>query len=305
MVVLAVLMVVVAIVVFGAVAFGPRGFADPGRPGASPLVAPAGAALLVGAGDISSCTNDHDELTARLVESMDAQVFAAGDEAYESGSRTEFATCYGPTWGRFRDRTHPVPGNHEYVTPNAAGYFEYFGASVGRPGGSWYAWELNGWRIYALDSNCAFMGGCDARSPEARWLRDDLAAHPAPCVLAMWHHPRFSSGRHGDDAEVQPLWAMLAEAGADIVVSGHDHIYERFAPLDAAGKPDPDHGMREFVVGTGGKELYEFHDIHATSEARSDSTFGVLALTVWPDRFAWHFLPSEGTFTDDGEGTCH
>jgi hypothetical protein len=300
--------VLMAVVAIAWVAAGGRSV-TPGPPvGAAspPIVAPPGAALLVGAGDISSCGNDHDELTARLVESFgDVPVFTTGDNAYERGSAAEFATCYDPTWGRFRARTHPIPGNHEYVTPGAGPYFAYFGASAGQAGRSWYGWDLNGWRIEMLDSNCEFAGGCDDGSPQLQWLKQDLAAHPARCTLAMWHHPRFSSGRHGDSTAVQPFWSTLAAAGADLILVGHDHSDERFAPLDVAGRRDAVNGMRQIVVGTGGKDLYEFVELHATSEAHASSTFGVLAVTLWPDRYEWHFLPSEGPFTDQGTGVCH
>lgn len=284
----------------------PGGSVGPEPVGSPVATAPDGGALLVGAGDIASCANDHDAATARLVERLDAAVFTAGDNAYEAGTRQEYADCYGPTWGRFRDRTHPVPGNHDYVTAGASGYFGYFGAAVGAAGRSWYAYEVNGWRVYALDSDCQLDGGCDDGSPELAWLRADLAAHPTRCVLAIWHHPRFSSGRHGDDPAVQPLWAALVAAGADVVVAGHDHLYERFARRGADGAADPSGGIREFVVGTGGRELYEFHSIGPTSEVRDASTYGVLALTLWPDRYAWRFLPAEGaTFTDSGSESCH
>jgi hypothetical protein len=270
------------------------------------LVAPAGAVLFVGAGDISSCANDHDEGTARLIDSLDGQVFALGDLAYESGTASEYADCYGPTWGRFRARTHPVPGNHDYVTPNASAYFAYFGGAAGTPGHSWSAWDLNGWRIYDLDSNCESIGGCGEGTAELQWLRTDLAENDeVRCSLAMWHHPRYSSGRHGSDTRTYLFWSALAEGGADIVLTGHDHSYERFAPLDAAGHRDDARGIRSFVVGTGGKDLYEFTTLLPDSEVHDSSTFGVLALTLWPDHYEWHFLNSEGSFTDSGSGTCH
>jgi hypothetical protein len=279
---------------------GPPGSATP------PVVAPPGAALLVGAGDISSCDNDHDELTARLVESFgEVAVFTTGDNVYERGSAAEFEKCYGPTWGRFRARTHPIPGNHDYETPGAGPYFDYFAGAAGRPGQSWYGWDLNSWRIEMLDSNCEFAGGCGEGSAQLAWLKQDLAAHPARCTLAMWHHPRFSSGRHGDTAAVQPFWSELAAVGADLILVGHDHSYERFAPIDGTGRPDSVNGMRQIVIGTGGKDLYEFVELHVTSEAHSSTTFGVLALTLWPDRYEWQFVPSEGPFTDKGNGVCH
>ena len=269
----------------------------PTRPPASE---PPGAHVLVGAGDIAACGSAHDDATAALVEGIAGTVFTAGDNAYESGTVEQYRDCYGPSWGRFKDRTRPVPGNHEYQTPGAAGYFEYFGAAAGDPARPWYAYDLGEWRVYALDSNCDAIGGCGSDSPEVAWLADDLTAQPRNCVLAYWHHPRFSSGRHGNTEEVQPIWATLADAGADVIVAGHDHLYERFAPIDAAGVPSPD-GMRSFVIGTGGKNLYEFHDIQPGSEVREAATFGVLALTLRDGSYEWRFVPAEGRiFTDSG-----
>ncbi|HEY6015076.1 MAG TPA: phosphodiester glycosidase family protein, partial [Candidatus Limnocylindrales bacterium] len=207
-------------------------------PSPAPTPTPTGSeAVLVGAGDIASCGLTADTATAKLVAGIAGTVFAAGDEAYESGSAAEFKNCYAPTWGPFLDRTYPVPGNHEYVTSGAAGYFNYFGARAGAAGAGWYAYDLGTWRIYALNSNCAVVG-CDAGSAQETWLRDDLAANPRACVLAYWHHPRFSSGQHGNDSEVAALWNDLYAAGADVIVNGHDHDYERFAPQAPSGKAD-------------------------------------------------------------------
>jgi hypothetical protein len=269
-----------------------------------PVSAPPGAHVLVGAGDIAECGTDHDEATARVVEGIAGTVFTAGDNAYPSGTIDQYRGCYEPTWGRFRDRTRPVPGNHEYQTSGAAGYFEYFGAAAGDPAAPWYVYDLGRWRVYALDSNCSEVGRCAPDSPQAAWLRQDLDDEPRECVLAYWHHPRFSSGRRGDHPQMQALWATLAESGADVVIAGHDHLYERFAPLDAAGLPSPS-GIRSFIVGTGGKSLYEFHAIKEGSEVREHQTFGVLVLTLHGDSYAWRFAPAEdGTFTDSGSEPC-
>lgn len=266
---------------------------------------PPGTRALIAAGDISECDSNGDEATARVVDGLAGTVAALGDLAYDSGSPSQFANCYGPTWGRFADRTRPVPGNHDYVTQGASGYFGYFGPRVGRLGESWYAYDLGSWRVYALDSNCAFIGGCGPGSPQLEWLLADLAANPRSCVLAYWHHPRYSSGQHGNNPEVQPLWAALVGAGADVVLASHDHLYERFARLDASGADDPDRGIRSFVVGTGGKDPYEFRSVQPGSEVRNAGTYGVLVLTLRGDGYDWRFVPVAGsTFTDSGSEAC-
>ena len=266
---------------------------------------PSSAAVLVGAGDIASCGLTTDTATANLVAGIDGTVFAAGDNAYESGSATEYANCYNPTWGAFKDRTNPVPGNHEYVTSGASGYFNYFGARAGPVGTGWYAYDLGTWRLYALNSNCAAVG-CAAGSAQEQWLRADLATSPRPCVLAYWHHPRFSSGAHGNDSEVAPLWNALYESGAEVIVNGHDHDYERFAPQTPGGTADSATGIREFVVGTGGAVLRSFSTIRANSQVRNSSTYGVIKLSLSATSYAWQFIPAgTGTFTDAGSGDCH
>lgn len=259
----------------------------------------------MGAGDIASCGLTADTATADLVSGIAGTVFAAGDNAYESGSVAEYQDCYDPTWGAFVDRTWPVPGNHEYQTAGAAGYFDYFGARAGPVGTGWYAYDLGGWRIYALNSNCAVVG-CAAGSAQEQWLRADLASSPHACVLAYWHHPRFSSGEHGNDAEVAPLWDALYAAGAEVIINGHDHDYERFAPQTPGGVANPAAGIREFVVGTGGASLRAFSTIRANSQVRNSNTHGVIQLTLSTNGYAWQFIPAAGgTFTDSGTGTCH
>ena len=214
--------------------------------------------ILVGAGDIASC----DDLagayaTAKLIEKMPGTVFVAGDLAYPNGSDEDFAKCYQPTWGRFKDRTRPAPGNHEYHSDGASGYNRYFGAAAGDPTKGYYSYDLGAWHILALNSECDQVGGCDAASPQGKWLAQDLAQHPAGCTLAYFHKPLFSSGgSHGNDPLMKPLWDALYHAGADVVINGHDHNYERFAPQDPDGKLDTVHGIREFVVGSGGKNSH-------------------------------------------------
>ncbi len=263
--------------------------------------------VLVGAGDIADCRSDGDEKTAALLDRIEGTVFTLGDNVYGSGTGAEFMLCYTPSWGRHRQRTRPAAGNHDYRTSGAAGYYGYFGEAAGDRTRGFYSYDLGAWHVVVLNSNCNRVpGGCVAGSAQERWLREDLAAHPAACTVAMWHHPRFSSSKHGDTVAMTDLWRTLFESGVDVALAGHDHDYERFAPMDGDGRPDPKHGIRSFVVGTGGKSHYEFEKIHETSEVRNADTFGVLKLTLHPHSYDWEFVPVEGaTFRDSGTGTCH
>lgn len=256
-----------------------------------------GDVVFVGAGDISDCDNNNDDLTAQLLDTIPGTVFTTGDNAYDSGTSTQYANCYDPTWGRLKDRTKPIPGNHEYRTSDAAGYFQYFNNVP-----SYYAYDLGSWRIYALNSEI----DVSATSPQVVWLLADLAANPRQCVLAYWHQPRWSSGdHHGSNADYQTLWQILYEAGAEVVLNGHEHNYERFAPMNAAGDADPQ-GLREFVVGTGGRDHYGFGKILPNSEARDSTSYGVLKLILHPAGYDWQFVPAAGsTFTDSGNANCH
>ena len=232
-------------------------------------------------------------------------VLALGDLQYEDGSRARFLESYDASWGRVRSITAPVPGNHEYRTPGAKGYYRYFGPSARDSAKGYYSFEVGRWHLVALNSNCAAVGGCGSGSAQETWLRDDLAANRARCTLAYWHHPRFSSGLHGSDRTYRAFWEALYDAGADLVLVGHDHDYERFAPQDANGRRDAERGIREFVVGTGGHSLRRFSRIAPNSEARDDSSFGVLELTLGAGAYAWRFRPAVGTFTDSGSARCH
>ncbi len=235
-------------------------------------------------------------------------MFAVGDLAYPDGTDEQFAKCYGPTWGRFKDRTRPAAGNHEYHSDGASGYARYFGEAAGDPKQGYYSYDLGAWHIIVLNSECDQVGGCDAGSPQVKWLQQDLAAISTTCTLAYWHKPLFSSGgKHGNDPQMKPLWDTLYKAGADVVINGHDHDYERFAPQDPDGKPDKDHGIREFVVGSGGKDSHRpFGPAKPNSEARNDDTYGVLQLTLHAKSYDWEFVPEAGkTFADSGTGTCH
>ena len=275
---------------------------------AKSLSVPAGQdPVLVGAGDIASCADlSGAEATAKLLDSIPGVVFTAGDNAYESGTAEEFKNCYQPTWGRHKDRTRPAVGNHEFHSNSATPYFDYFGERAGDPSQGYYSYELGTWHIVVLNSECAEVGGCQQGSREERWLSSDLDAHPAHCTLAYWHKPLFSSGaKHGNDPEMKAFWADLYKQKATIVINGHDHDYERFAPQDPDGKPDS-RGIREFVAGTGGRSLRPFAAPLPRSEVRNEDTFGVLKLTLHPNRYEWQFIPQAGkTFHDSGEGSCH
>jgi hypothetical protein len=262
--------------------------------------------VLVAAGDIAFCSSSGDEATANLLDTIDGTVVTLGDNAYESGTITEYNTCYDPTWGRHIARTKPSPGNHDYLTANATGYYGYFGGAAGDPTKGYYSYALGAWHIVVINSNvnCAIIA-CSAGSAQEQWLRADLAANPRTCTLAYWHHPRFSSGTtHGNQAFMQPIWQALYDYGADVVLSGHEHNYERFALQDPSGVADA-RGIREFVVGTGGKSHYGFASTPvANSEVRDSATYGVLKLTLHAASYDWQFIPVAGTFTDSGTGTC-
>jgi calcineurin-like phosphoesterase family protein len=266
--------------------------------------------VLVGAGDIASCDDlAGAEATAKLIDKIPGTVFAAGDLAYPDGSDEQFAKCYAPTWGRFKDRTRPAPGNHEYHKGGGAtGYARYFGTAAGDPDKGYYSYELGAWHIVVLNSECVEVGGCEAASPQGLWLNEDLTQHPAGCTLAYFHKPLFSSGgKHGNDPEMKPLWDVLYHAGAEIVINGHDHDYERFAAQDPEGHLDAKHGIREFVVGSGGKNSHrQMGAAKPNSEARNDDAFGVLKLTLHSKGYDWEFVPEAGkTFKDSGSDSCH
>lgn len=234
-------------------------------------------------------------------------VFTAGDNAYGNGTASEFSNCYGPTWGRHKDRTRPAPGNHDYGTSGGSGYFNYFGPVVGSPGQGWYSYDLGAWHVIVLNSNCSSVGGCGAGSPQEQWLRADLAASSARCTVAIWHHPRFNSGRaHGNNTAVGPLWNALYDFGAELVVNGHEHLYERFAPQRPDGTADNAFGIREIIAGAGGNSLYQLGSPKPNSQVRNNTTNGVLKLTLRADGYDFNFIPVAGkTFTDSGSGTCH
>ena len=288
-------------------ACGARGQAGPPDP---PVIAaagdiacdPADANFNGGNGTASACRM---KATSDLLLGLGlTAVLLLGDNQYEDGAASKYQLSYDPTWGRLKAITRPAPGNHEYVTPGAAGYFSYFGAAAGDPAKGYLSYDLGGWHLIALNSNC--VGGCGAGSPQEQWLAADLAAHPGVCTLAYWHHPRFSSGPHGNDATYDAFWQDLHAAHADVILNGHDHIYERFAPQSPAAAADPAYGIRQFTVGTGGKNLTSIGVVRANSEVRNASAFGVLELTLHPDGYAWRFLSAAGgAVLDQGTGLCH
>ena len=262
---------------------------------------------ILAAGDIAMCQYQDDEATAELLGGFPGPILALGDIAYPEGSEGDFKQCYDPTWGQLKASTRPVPGNHDYDTENAAPYFAYFGPAAGPPGRGYYSFDLAGWHIVALNSNCDYVpGGCGDGSPQLEWLKEDLAENQTQCTLAYWHHARFSSGFHGNEDDVAEFFDVLYEADADVVLTGHDHDYERLAPVDPEGNVDQARGIREFVVGTGGAPLRPFESVLPASQVRNAETNGILAMTLLPNAYDWKFLPEEGsTFTDSGRAECH
>jgi hypothetical protein len=264
--------------------------------------------VLVGAGDIADCLVPTDESTAALLDGISGTVFTLGDNAYPNGSTSDYADCYDSSWGRHKARTRPSPGNHEYNTANASGYFSYFGSAAGTQGQGYYSYNLGDWHNIVLNSNTNCVAiSCAAGSAQEQWLRQDLAANTKSCTLAYWHHPRFNSGlEHGNSLAVAPFWDALYEYNAEIVLNGHEHIYERFALQTPNAVADNARGIREFIVGTGGASHYPFGTTKANSEVRNNTANGVLKLTLRTGGYDWVFVPAgSATFTDSGSGTCH
>lgn len=285
---------------------GPKSHRMPGKE------TPAKVFVLVGAGDIASCASlEGAAATAKLIEQIPGTVFAAGDLAYEHGTPEEFGRCYDTTWGRFKSRTMPVPGNHEYSTGLGNPYFEYWGERAGPRGKGYYSFDLGSWHVIALNTNCDApgVGGCGAGSEQEKWLKADLEAHRNACVAAFGHHALFSSGllkKHAVHPELRELWRDLYAAHAALMLAGHEHSYERFAPQDPDGHSDESNGIREIVVGTGGRSHDPLGMPLPNSEVRNADTFGVLKLTLSPGKYKWEFVPVNGVegFHDEGEGTC-
>jgi hypothetical protein len=266
-------------------------------------------------GGLGTRTACAQRATAALLRPDLSAVLTLGDTQYEDNDYSKYLASFDPSWGRFKSMIRPTIGNHEYLTPRAGGYFQYFGSAAGDPSRGYYSYDIGRWHLISLNSECGQIGGCGRGSAQESWLRADLAAHPAFCTLAYWHEPRFSSGQHGDAQQMALIWNDLVAARADVVLAGHNHDYERFDPLAAAPPssskyqnptPAPD-GIRAFVVGTGGRSLYGFAEDPLTAEVvRNADTYGVLELTLHPSRYDWRFVPAAGgTFTDAGFGSCH
>ena len=281
----------------------------------SPASFPGPAVTVYAAGDIADCRYRPAQdsgaaatallVAAGLAADPQAMVLTLGDHTYPVGLPAEFNDCYHPTWGQFKERTLPVPGNHEYYTPGAPGYYAYFGARAALEHGGYYSVQLGKWHLIALNST---LRGAAAERQLA-WLREDLARHRNPCALAMLHHPRYSSGGHASNPAMASLWQALAAGGVELLLSAHDHNYERFAPQDAAGRRDEARGMRQFVVGTGGAMLTPVRLASANSEAKDNSVHGVLRLDLFDAGYTWEFLPvasdASPPFTDRGAAACH
>ncbi len=273
---------------------------------------PGDGMTIYAAGDIADCRRvravaSGAAKTARVVAAglardPTAAVLTLGDHTYPDGLLEEFMTCYEPTWGRFTDRTFPAPGNHEYYSPAAAGYYRYFGRSAGPANRGYYSFRLGHWHVVSLNSN---LHGAEYQQ-QLEWLKSDLAQHPAHCTLAYWHHPIFSSGGHGNNPHLRQLWQILEAAGADVILASLDHDYERFARQDSNGNLDHQRGIRSFVIGTGGAKLTSFLYRKANSEIRDNSTHGVLRMVLKPSGYEWEFMPvTGGEFTDRGATLCH
>jgi len=274
--------------------------------------ASAAGIALYAAGDIADCSKNKPAqsgaaktaqlIAKRLRTDQNAVVLTLGDATYPVGLLSEFIDCYAPTWGLFKDRTYPTPGNHEYYTPAAVGYFSYFGQAAGPAQRGYFSFSLGKWRIVSINSNLPAA----EHQQQVAWLKTELAKHPARCTLAYWHHPLYSSGGHGNNPHMADIWQVLYDAHADVVLAAHDHDYERFAPQNAAGQRDDAHGMREFVVGTGGAKLTQLFLRKPHSEIRDNTTPGVLRMVLKDVSYAWEFLPiAGGSFTDQGEALCH
>jgi hypothetical protein len=258
--------------------------------------------IFVGAGDISICHQDGDNHTSELLASIPGSIFTIGDNSNDRGEPQQFTDCFGYSWGRYMDRLFPVPGNHDYAYDGGASYFDYFGSRAGEYGKGYYSYEVGDWHIIAINSVINEGEG----SEQLQWLQADLASHPNRCTLAYWHYPRWSSGNVGNMDEMAPVIQVLYDHGADVVLSAHDHIYERFAPQNPAGQLDLESGIREFIVGTGGASHHQFGEIRPNSEVRDNTSFGVLKLTLYAEGYTWEFIPIRGdTFSDYGSDFCH
>jgi alkaline phosphatase len=267
----------------------------------------AGEVVLIAVGDIGRCDSTGDDETGALAASLPGTVAILGDTAYESGSAAELQRCFGESWGAVEDRIrYAATGNHDIKTDDGAPLKAYLGDAVSRDGRTWFSDDLGAWHLIVLDSNCGLLqGACSSGSAQVRWLREDLAASDARCTLAMWHHPRFSSGYHGNSSSVGAFWDALHDAGAELVLNGHEHDYERFEPQDPGGQADPVGGLTEIVAGTGGGALKPFERSAPNSLVRIADTYGVVELTLRTTGWSFRFLATDGRVLDQGDGTCH
>lgn len=257
--------------------------------------------MLVGAGDIGLCGSSAVAATAQILDRVSGIVFTTGDNAYPNGSASDFRNCYEPHWGRHRARTRPVPGNHDYHTAGGADYYAYFEGNAGPPGIGYYSYAAGPWRIIALNSETQAGPG----SMQLQWLRSELIRSNLRCTMAYWHKPLFTSGPNGPNRDMREMWRVLYDFNVDLVVTGHDHLYERFAPQDADGRLDPARGIRQITVGTGGGPLYTPITSAANTEALGIG-HGVLKLTLADGSYQWEFLPVPGnSFADSGMAPCH
>jgi Calcineurin-like phosphoesterase len=273
----------------------------------APIIAAAGD-IACAPGAVVTATTCRQAKTAGLFLGNPAitAVLPLGDEQYETGALADFQAVYDATWGRALGKTHPVPGNHEYAAgANGTGYFDYFGSRAGTPGRGWYSYQIGKWHLIALNSNCTHVGGCGPSSRQVTWLKNDLAAHHPACTLAYWHHARFSSGPNGNLPDYDAVWKVLYSHHVDVVLSGHDHLYERYALQTPAQARDPKHGIREFVVGTGGRSLDPFTGPFTNGQFRQDTQFGVLKLTLHARWYEWRFVSTGQGVLDSGQTDCH
>ena len=277
-------------------------------PAASGASAGAGApTVLLAAGDIGRCDSTHDDATGALVAGLPGVIATLGDTAYEDGTTEELNDCFGGSWGAVRDRIRfAATGNHDIHTDGGAPLQEYLGSAAAREGRTWFSEDLGAWHVIVLDGNCGLFGGrCSPGSEQEKWLRDDLAASGARCTVAILHQPLFSSGDHGPERAVRPLWDALYAGGAELVLNGHDHDYERFGPQDPDGTADAARGIVEIVAGTGGAELEPFNDPQANSLVRLSDTYGVVELTLSADSWSMRFVGADGSAHDQATGACH
>jgi len=270
-----------------------------------PLRVFADVPVVLAAGDIAACDKTGDEATAAVLDGLPGWVLPVGDLVYDDATAQEFEDCYGPSWGRHTLRSRPAIGNHEYQTPNATPYFDWFGSAAGDPAEGWSSYDIGDWHVVVLNSNCSQVGGCDTNSAQGQWLIADLAANPSDCTLAYFHHPRFASRYAGVDDDVLDFWQILYDRGVDVILGGHDHAYERFARMAPDGTAEPTRGIRSFVVGMGGKGHHPAIETEINRETRNETDSGVLELTLNSGSYSWAFRGEVGgTYQDSGSETC-